>query len=116
MKQNIIQERTFGFAVKSVDLYKKLNANNEFVLSKQFIKSATSMGANVEEAIAGFSRKDFIFKMSIASKEANETHYWLRILEAGAFIEYNYPELLDEVRQLELILSSIVKSSQQRSE
>jgi four helix bundle protein len=113
MKQNIIQERTFDFAVKSVDLYKKLNVNNEFVLSKQFIRSATSMGANVEEAIAGFSRKDFAYKMGIASREARETHYWLRVLEAGEFIEYDYSELLDEARQLKLILSSIVKSTQQ---
>lgn len=78
--QSLIQKRSFDFALLIIKLYQFLSAKNEFVLSKQILKSATSIGANVEEATAGQSKKDFITKMSIASKEARETKYWLRLL------------------------------------
>lgn len=75
MKTNIIQEKSFSFAVKAIKIYKLLQENREFILSKQFLRSATSIGANVEEALAAISRKDFAAKMSISSKEARETLY-----------------------------------------
>ena len=68
MKENIVKTKSFDFALNSINLYKKLIARNEFVLSKQFLRSATSIGANIEEANAGYSKKDFSAKMSIASK------------------------------------------------
>ncbi|MEI7472984.1 MAG: four helix bundle protein [Chitinophagaceae bacterium] len=76
---NTIQEMSFNFSVLVSGLYKKLIDNKEYVLSKQLVRSATSIGANIEEAIAGQSKRDFISKMSIASKEVRETRYWLRL-------------------------------------
>jgi four helix bundle protein len=81
MKENIIVTKTFDFALTVVNLFIELKKENEFIISKQILRSATSIGANVEEAIAAQSRKDFIHKMSIASKEARETKYWLRLLD-----------------------------------
>ena len=76
--KNIIQEKAYDFALSIIDLYKKMKSQNEYVLSKQMIRSGTSLGANVEEATAAQSRKDFISKMSIASKEARETKLILK--------------------------------------
>jgi four helix bundle protein len=75
MKDNIIREKSFDFALKIIDLYKQLVAKNEYVLSKQLLRSGTSVEANVEEASAAQSKKDFINKMAISSKEARETKY-----------------------------------------
>jgi four helix bundle protein len=80
LKENTIQIKSYEFALGIIALYRKLGNSNEFVLSKQLLRSGTSIGANVEEALAGQSRVDFISKMSIASKEARETNYWLRLL------------------------------------
>ena len=71
----MIQDKSFDFALEIIALYKKLVAEREFVLSKQLLRSGTSIGANVEEATAAQSRKDFLHKMSLASKEARETRY-----------------------------------------
>ena len=79
-KENLIQEKSFNFALETIKLYKELCFQREFVISKQLLRSGTSIGANVEEAIAAQSKKDFIHKMSIASKEAHETRYWLKLL------------------------------------
>ena len=78
MKENLIQDKTFDFALIIIEIYKKMIRKNEYVLSKQLLRSGTSIGANVEEALAGISKKDFIAKMSISSIEARETRYWLR--------------------------------------
>ncbi len=75
MSESIIKEKSFAFSLHIISLYQLMKAQNEFVLSKQLLKSGTSIGANVEEALAGQSKKDFIAKMSIASKEARETRY-----------------------------------------
>jgi len=72
MTPNLIRDKAFAFSFLAIDLYKLLIAENEYILSKQFIKSATSIGANIEEANAGYSLRDFSAKMSIASKEARE--------------------------------------------
>lgn len=79
MKENLIANKTFDFALSIIDLYIKLKKENEFIISKQIMRSGTSIGANVEEAIAAQSKKDFINKLSIASKEARETKYWLKL-------------------------------------
>lgn len=84
---NVIQEKSFAFAVRSVRLFKYLqDEKGEFVLSKQFLRCATSIGANVEESIGGQSDKDFLSKLSIAYKEARESMYWLRLLSATEYL------------------------------
>ena len=81
MSQSIVREKSFAFAPEIISLYKQLQSEKEFVLSKQMLRSGTSIGANIEEALAGQSRRDFLAKMSIASKEARETRYWLVLLQ-----------------------------------
>ncbi|WP_198658928.1 four helix bundle protein [Winogradskyella tangerina] len=112
MKENIIAIKSYDFAVKVVWLSKELMAKNEYVLSRQILKSGTSIGANVEEAIGGISKKDFRAKMSISYKEARETHYWLRILKDTKFIsEEKYNELDAELSSILKILFRIIESS-----
>ncbi|WP_437823523.1 four helix bundle protein [Tenacibaculum mesophilum] len=74
MKESIIQGKSFQFSLKIISLYKKLQQEKEFIISKQLLRSGTSIGANIEEALAGQSKRDFISKMSISSKEARETN------------------------------------------
>jgi len=86
-KYNILQEKSFAFAVRIVNLYKYLcDEKKEFVLSKQILRCGTSIGANIEEAIGGQSDKDFLSKLSISYKEARETIYWLNLLLATDYI------------------------------
>ncbi len=112
MKENLIKTKSFQFSLNAISIYKLLIAKNEYVLSRQFLKSATSVGANVEEADAGYSKKDFAAKMSIASKEARETLYWLRLIEASNFIEYDFSNIKNECESIIRILTSIVKTVQ----
>ena len=114
-KPNIIKDKTYQFALEIIFLYKKMRDQNEFILSKQVIRSGTSIGANVEEAIAAQSRKDFISKMSISSKEARETNYWLRLLRDSNLCEgIDYTELIKDSEEIIKILTSIVKTTQKR--
>lgn len=89
MKQdNVIQEKAYAFALRIIQLNQFLKTEKrEFELSRQVLKSGTSIGANVEEAIGGQSENDFYAKMSIAYKEARETHYWIRLLRDSGYIE-----------------------------
>lgn len=113
MKQeNVIQSKSFQFALKMIELYKILTENKEYILSKQLLRSGTSIGANVEEAIAAQSKKDFIAKMSISSKEARETKYWLRLLHESKYINIDYSEYLKDIEEIINILTAIVKTSQ----
>jgi four helix bundle protein len=108
--ENVIRNKSFEFALKIIDLFKYLqDEKKEFVLSKQILRSGTSVGANVEEAQAAQSKKDFFAKMSIATKEARETHYWLRLLKHGKFIIKN--DLFEDCEEIIRLLTSIVKSS-----
>ncbi|MDP2388259.1 MAG: four helix bundle protein [Bacteroidota bacterium] len=115
MKQNLIQTRTFDFAVDTINLYKQMVAKNEYVLSKQLLRSGTSIGANVEEAIAGQSKKDFLSKMNISLKEARETNYWLRLFKASKIVDLDFNPSLKESQELVNILSAIVKTTKQNS-
>lgn len=90
--QSLIKTKSYNFALEVITLYKQLIEQNEYVISKQLLKSGTSIGANVEEALAGQSRPDFLSKMSIASKEARETNYWLRLLRDSKLLTEN-PQL-----------------------
>ncbi len=87
MKESIVKERSFRIALEIIEIYKRLQEQNEYVISKQLLRSGTSIGASVNEALAGESRADFKHKMSIASKEARETKYWLEILEQSQLRE-----------------------------
>jgi four helix bundle protein len=112
MKENLIREKSYAFALQIISHYRRLCKANEFVLSKQLLRSGTSIGANVEEAQAGQSKADFISKMSIASKEARETNYWLRLLrDSGIINEIEAESLLVESESIINILTSIVKTS-----
>jgi len=112
-KPNIIRDRAYKFALMIIQTYKELYANKEYVLSKQLLCSGTSIGANIEEATAAQSKKDFISKMSIASKEARETHYWLRLLrDSNICSRVSYTEAINESDELIKILTAIVKTSQ----
>lgn len=115
MKDNIIQKKSFEFAIRVVNAYKYLQTEKkEFVLSKQFLRSGTSIGANVEEAIGGQSKKDFISKISIAYKEARETKYWVNLLKATRYLEEKEADsIINDVEELCKILSSILVSSKQ---
>lgn len=112
MKDNVIQMKSYAFALQIIVLYRKLCKSNEFVLSKQLLRAGTTIGANVEEAQAGQSRADFISKMSIASKEAREANYWLRLLrDSGTIDESEVKPLLLESEIIISIITSIVKTS-----
>jgi len=106
---NIIQEKSFAFAVRAVKLFKYLQEEKrEFVLSKQFLRCATSIGANVEESIGGQSDKDFLSKLSIAYKEARETMYWLRLLHATDYLNQQEADsMLTDAEELCKILGKI---------
>lgn len=103
-----IYSKTIKFSVRLIPLYKKLLENHEYIISRQLMRSGTSVGANVQEATAAQSRRDFINKMSIAAKEAKETRYWLIILSEGNMIEYDFPQLLGEIDEIIKILSKII--------
>lgn len=113
-KDNIILNKSFEFALQIIELYKQMKVQNEYVLSRQLLRSGTSIGANVEEATAAISKKDFTAKMSISSKEARETRYWLKLIDKSKLVNVNVKPHLNEVEQLINILTAIVKTSQNK--
>lgn len=111
-ENNVIQEKSFHFAERIVNLYRHLTVKEkEYVISKQVLRSGTSIGANVEESIGGTSTKDFQNKLSIAYKEARETRYWLKLLFSGKYInEKLFSSFINDVDELCKILGSIIKT------
>ena len=111
-KDNLIQIKSYDFAVRIVKLYKHLSEEKrEFVLSKQLLRSGTSIGANVEEAIGGQSRKDFFAKLTIAYKEARESKYWIRLLKDTDYLSDKESEsLLNDIEEILKIIGSIQKT------
>ena len=112
-EDNKILNLTFDFSIQIIGLYKLLVQQNEYVISKQLLRSATSIGANVEEANAAQTKKDFIMKMSIASKEARESKYWLRLLDKSQMVKADYSVYLTSIEHIINILTKIVKTSQE---
>ena len=112
-EDNIIASKSYKFAVRIVKLSKFLiEEKKEYILSKQIIRSGTSIGANIEEAIGGQSKKDFVAKLSISYKEARETHYWLRLLTDTDYISKEQSEsLLNDCNELLKIIGSIIKTT-----
>ena len=117
-KRNVVQEKSFAFAVGIVKAGRRLQLDRkEWVLSKQLIRAGTSIGANIEEAIAAQSKKDFLAKMSIALKEARETHYWLRVLrDSGVTTEMETEAHLPACQELVTLLSSITLTTRENLE
>ena len=108
----LIEERSFQFSLRIIKLVKDLKSNKEYIFAEQLLRSSTSIGANVAEAGAGQSKKDFISKMAIASKEARETRYWLKLIKETNLSQLELPEYLNEIDQIIKILTKIVKTSQ----
>lgn len=117
-RRNVVQEKSFAFAVAIVKAGRRLQLDRkEWVLSKQLIRAGTSIGANIEEAIAAQSKKDFLTKMSIALKEARETHYWLRVLrDSGLATEMEAEPHLPACQELIRLLSSITMTTRENLE
>lgn len=113
MKENIVKDKSFAFALRVVRLCRYLNeAKREFVLSKQLLRSGTAIGALVREAEQAESKADFIHKMAIALKEANETDYWIELLfQSETLNQKEYDSIKPEVVELCKLLTSIIKSS-----
>ena len=109
---NVVQEKSYAFAVRVVKVSKYLvEEKKEYVLSKQLLRSGTSIGANVEEAIGGQSDKDFFAKLTISYKEARETKYWIRLLTDTDYLTHNQSEsLLSDIEELLKIIGSILKT------
>jgi len=112
MVESIVKKKSYDFALRIIKLYLFLTDKKHFEIANQIVRAGTSIGANVEEALAGFSKKDFTAKMSVASKEARETHYWLRLIRDAGLIGLNQVKLLlTDSETLVKILTSIVKTS-----
>ncbi len=114
---NIVQEKSYAFALRMVKLHRYLmGQKKEFVLSKQVLRSGTSIGANVEEAIGGQSGRDFAAKMSIAYKEARETHYWLRLLRDSGYLgEAESAAIIIDCEELMKLTGSIIKTMKEKN-
>ena len=110
---NTVVDKSFEFAVRITNLYKYMvKEHKEYVLSKQLLRSGTSIGANVAEAQRGQSKADFIAKMSIALKEANETHYWIRLLYRTEFLtKSQYTSINADIQELIGILTAICRTA-----
>jgi len=115
MKENVIVAKSYAFAIRVVKLYEYLKKEKqEFVLAKQVLRSGTSIGANIEETVAGQSTVDFIHKLSIARKEARETSYWLRLLRDTSYIaspqfESVHADCEEIIKILNIIITSKAK-------
>ena len=116
MSKSIIKDKTFSFAVKTVDMYKNLkDSKREYVMSKQILKSGTSIGANVREALNAESINDFIHKLSIAQKECDETLYWLELLYKSEYInESEFIEYKNECDEILKVIKSIILSTKNK--
>ena len=115
MKENIIQQKSFSFALRIIKLYKYLiETKKEYILSKQLLRSGTSIGANIEEALGGQSKKDFISKLSIAYKEARETKYWLSLLRESKYMtQKELSSIFDDCEEILKIIGKIQKTSKE---
>jgi four helix bundle protein len=115
-KESVIEQKSFQFALDVIALYQKLRDEREYILSRQLLRSGTSIGANVEEAESAQSRKDFIAKMCVAKKEAREARYWLRLLRKSHLVTTDVTRELATANELLRILTSIVKTAMENLE
>lgn len=116
MKEHIIKNKSFAFALRIVKLYKFLCDKKEYVLSKQLLRSGTSVGALIREAEHAESKADFIHKMAISLKEANETEYWIELLYQSEFLDKTaYLSMKTDIEELLKLLTSIIKTTKQNA-
>lgn len=115
-KDNVIVDKSYKFALRIVKLYKFLcKESNDYIISKQVLRSGTSIGANIEEAVGAQSDRDFVSKLSIAYKEARETHYWLRILRDSEYLNQKFADsIIHDCEELLKIIGSIQKTMKQK--
>lgn len=111
-KENIIQEKSYKFALRIIQLYQLILKESEgYILANQILKSGTSIGANIEEAIGAQSRRDFKSKLSISYKEACETHYWLRLMRDSNIVAKQLSNsMIEDCNELLKIIGSIIKT------
>ncbi len=116
MKESIVRDKSMSFAIRIVRCYKYLvEEKHEFILSKQMLRSGTSVGANIKEALRGQSRPDFTAKMNISLKEASECEYWIELLTNTDYLPQDSAQsLLEDCRELIKMLTSIVKSMSEK--
>ena len=114
-KRNIVKEKSFLFAIEIVGLYKVIAERKEFILSKQLLRSGTSIGANIRESEHAQSKADFIHKLSISLKEANETEYWLDLLYETKYInQIEFENIKPKIIELLKLLTSIINTSKSK--
>ena len=115
MKENIVKAKSFDFGLRIVKLYQYLVSNKkEYVLSKQLLRSGTAIGALIREAEQAQSKADFIHKLSISLKEANESEYWLELLYKSSYLkEPEYNSMVGELKEILKLLTSIIKTSKE---
>lgn len=112
MKENVIKNKSFAFALRVVKAYQFLSEKKEFVLSKQMLRSGTAIGAMVREAEQGESSADFVHKMAIALKEANETEYWVELLAQSNYLDEKASlSLKEDLTEILKLLTAIIKST-----
>ena len=116
MKENIIADKTYNFAVRIVNLYKYLiETEKEFVMPKQLLRCGTSIGANVSEAVKAQTTADFYTKLTIALKEANETQYWIKLLyDTDYLTEQQYSSIKKDIDEIVAILVAITKTTKEK--
>jgi four helix bundle protein len=114
--ESLIAAKAYSFALDVIKIYKLLiNEKKEFVLSKQLLRSGTSIGANINEAIAGQSKRDFVYKLNIALKEARETNYWLNLLKDSEYINLvEFETLNNKCNEIVKMLTSIIMTTKER--
>ena len=116
MKPNILKEKSYDFALRTIKLFQHLSVQKkEYVISRQVLKSGTSIGANIEEAYQAESKADFVHKLSISNKEAFETHYWLRLLRDSSLLTEKQAEaMLADCDELQRMLVASIKTAKSR--
>ena len=114
--ESIVAGKAYSFALEVIKIYKLLvNERKEYVLAKQLLRSGTSIGANINEAIAGQSKRDFVYKLNIALKEARETSYWLNLLKDSEYINLiEYETLFKKCNEIIKMLTSIIMTTKER--
>ncbi len=118
MGKNVVKEKSFDFALRVINLYKYLcNTHKEFVLSKQLLRSGTAIGALVRESEHAESKADFIHKMAIAQKEANESEYWIELIHKSNYVnEESYNSIYSDLTEIRKLLSSIILTTKNNYE
>jgi len=114
MKETILKTKSYGFALETINICRKLLENKEFILSKQLMRSATSVGANIREANNAQSKADFIHKLSISIKECDESQYWLELLKDSLYItEEDFLKLHNEAIEIHRLLTRVILTTKQ---